>query len=119
MTEFLAELSLIAPPVGEGAYAFVAEDGGCNGWVQFIVRSDTLIEIHRLWTLRPGKGNGSMMLRVVCGLADKHGIEIKLKALPFGRKPFKMSGDELAAWYQRHGFSGTWRKMIRKPQRGL
>ena len=117
MTDFLAELSLIARPVGGGTYAFVAAEGGCNGWVQLIVRSDTLIEIHRLWTLRLGKGNGSMMLRGVCTLADKHGIEIRLKALPFGRKPFKMSGDELAAWYQRHGFTGTGRKLIRKPKK--
>jgi len=59
----------------------VAEDGSCNGWVQFILRSDTRLEIHRLWTLQPRKGNGSMMLRTICALADKHGIEIVLKAL--------------------------------------
>jgi hypothetical protein len=114
--EFLRKLHLIAPSVGGGAYAFMAGPGVCNGWVQIIVRSDVQIEIHRLWTLQPGKGNGAMMLRAVCALADQCGIEIKLKALPFGRKPYRLSADQLCAWYQKYGFEGTRRKMIRKPR---
>lgn len=116
MIEFLNDLKAIAPAAGEGAYAFVAPDGTCRGWVQFIIRSERLVEIHRLWTLHPGKGNGSMMLRAVCELADRHGIEMVLKTLPFGRKPYPLSRQQLLLWYQRHGFEKYGRKLIRRPR---
>ncbi len=115
LPDFLGSLTAVAPAVGLGAYAFVDEDKNCRGWVQFIIRSDTRIEIHRLWTLKPGKGNGAVMLRTVCDLADRHGIEIVLKPLPFGRKPYARTREQLMVWYERYGFSGTLRKMIRYP----
>ena len=116
MHEFLNDLKTIAPAAGEGSYAFVAADGTCRGWVQFIIRSDRCVEIHRLWTLQPGKGNGSIMLRAVCELADRHDIELVLKTLPFGRKPYPLSREQLLVWYKRHGFEAWGRKMIRRPR---
>ncbi len=116
MIEFLNDLNAIAPAAGGGSYAFVAPDHSCRGWVQFIVRSDRTVEIHRLWTLHPGKGNGSMMLRTVCELADRHGIEMVLRTLPFGRKPYPLSRQQLLLWYKRHGFEEWGRKMIRRPR---
>jgi GNAT superfamily N-acetyltransferase len=116
MLEFINDLKIIAPAVGEGSYAFVAPDGSCRGWVQFIIRSDRAVEIHRLWTLQPGKGNGSIMLRAVCDLADRHGIEMVLRTLPFGRKPYPLSREQLQLWYQRHGFEVWGRKMVRRPR---
>jgi hypothetical protein len=116
MLDFLDDLKLIAPRAGGGSYAFVAGDGTCRGWVQFIIRSDRLLEIHRLWTLHPGKGNGSLMLRTVCALADRHRIELVLKTLPFGRKPYPLSREQLQVWYMRHGFEPWGRKMIRRPR---
>jgi len=113
---FASDLALIARPAGGGAHAFLGEDGSCRGFVQIIWDSASEMVIHRLWTLSPGAGNGSMMLRAICELADRHGIAIKLKALPFGRKPYPMDRDRLVIWYQRHGFEGTRRKMIRKPR---
>jgi hypothetical protein len=113
---FVSNLALIARPAGGGAHAFIGEDGSCRGFVQIIWDSASEIVIHRLWTLSPCGGNGSMMLRAVCELADRHGIAIKLKPLPFGRKPYPMNRDQLVIWYQRHGFEGTLRKMIRKPR---
>ena len=116
MHEFLNDLKLIAPAAGEGAYAFVTADGYCRGWVQFIIRSDRLLEIHRLWTLQSGKGNGSIMLRALCDLADRHHVEMVLKTLPFGRKPYPLSREQLQVWYKRHGFEALGRKMIRRPR---
>ena len=115
MDEFLAELTAVAPAAGRGDYAFAGQNGDRRGFVQIIVNSDRQVTIHRLWTPEPGAGNGAIMLRVLCDLADRHGIELKLRPLPFGRKPYPMKRDQLLAWYQRHGFAGTHRKMIRPP----
>jgi hypothetical protein len=112
---FLADLVTIAPPAGLGAYAFKKPDGGCHGFVQFIISSGKSATIHRLWTREPGQGNGSIILRSLCGLADRHGIELKLKVAPIGRKPYPLSKDQLRAWYRRHGFEGDGRKLIRRP----
>jgi hypothetical protein len=116
MVEFFDDLKTIAPAAGEGAYAFVAPNGNCRGWVQIIIRAERTIEIHRLWTLQPGRGNGSMMLRILCALADRHEIEMSLKTLPFGRKPYPLSREQLQVWYRRHGFEALGRKMIRRPR---
>jgi len=115
MDAFLTDLTAIAPAVGQGSYAFVDAQQEVRGWVQLIFHPPGAIKIHRLWTLKPGKGNGSTMLRAVCELADRHGIEILLKPLPFGRKPYPMTREQLLAWYAKHGFEGNHRKMVRKP----
>ena len=116
---FVEDLALVARPAGGGAHAFLGDCGDCKGFVQLIWDSDTQFVIHRLWTLSPGAGNGSMMLRTICELADRHGITIKLKALPFGRKPYRLDRDQLVIWYQRHGFEGTRRKMLRRPRNAV
>jgi hypothetical protein len=113
---FLGALSAIAPNVGEGAYAFPAGDGHCRGWVQFMPESGRQLIIHRLWTLQPGKGNGRHILKTFCDLADQHGVELILKTLPFGRKPYPLLKDHLKMWYERYGFVGTHKKMIRTPR---
>lgn len=113
---FLAALADVAPKAGAGTHAFVDAAGGCRGWVQFIQSDDATVVIHRLWTLQPCNGNGTAMLCAICDLADRHDVEIALKVLPFGRKPYPLTRDQLLAWYQRHGFEGTRRKMTRKPR---
>jgi hypothetical protein len=113
---FLVDLAKIARPAGGGSHAFVDVEGHCRGFVQIIWSSNQQFTVHRLWTLQSGTGNGSMMLRALCDLADRHRIEIVLKALPFGRKPYPMSREQLLMWYQRCGFEGTVRKMLRKPR---
>jgi hypothetical protein len=112
LPEFLGSLALVAPWAGEGAYAFMDADKNCRGWVQLIIRSDQRVEVHRLWT--PGQNNGSMMLKTLCNLADQHGIEIILKPLPFGRKPYPRTREQLMAWYERYGFAGDARTGIRE-----
>jgi hypothetical protein len=111
---FLAALQMIAPAAGRGAYAFTKSGGGCHGYVQFIPRSPRIIEIHRLWTHDPGQGNGKLMLKILCDLADQHRVEITLKVLPIGRQPYPMSREQLRDWYRRSGFEGDRWKLTRK-----
>lgn len=113
---FFAELLTVAPSAGNLSYRFLAPDGGCRGFVQIIDWSSSMITIHRLWTLDPGKGNGGWMLRKLCEIADRHGVTIRLKATPFGRKPYPRSREELRVWYERHGFQKRWWKLIREPR---
>ena len=57
-------------------------------------------------------------LRTLCDLADQHGVELQLKALPIGRKPHPMTREQLKTWYERHGFQGPGWKLMRKPTVG-
>ena len=112
---FFVELRAIAHPAGRGDYKFINADGSHQGFAQFIVDSPRRVAIHRLWTLQPGHGSGSKILRTLCDVADRHDVELMLKVLPIGRVPHPMTTDQLFEWYQRYGFVGTRRKMIRTP----
>jgi hypothetical protein len=114
--EFLVDLRAVAPAAGGGSYAFKKSDGHARGFVQFIINSPSSLIIHRLWTLEPGAGNGSLMLAALCELADRHGVELRLKVVPIGRKPHPLSREQLFQWYHKHGFAGTHKKMIRAPR---
>jgi hypothetical protein len=116
---FLAALSEVAPSAGRGDYKFPKPQGGHYGFVQLIIDSPTSATIHRLWTHEPGHGNGSHMLRTICDLADEHGVELRLKCLPIGRKPHPMSREQLRKWYCDHGFHGDTRKLVRQPLRTI
>jgi GNAT superfamily N-acetyltransferase len=117
VANYLAALAVIAPPAGLGANGFRLPEGGCYGFVQLRVNSSTSVTIFRIWTLQPGQGHGSRMLEQLCDLADRHGVEICLKVLPFGRKPYPKSREQLVEWYQQYGFAGNLRKMVRAPRR--
>jgi hypothetical protein len=116
VADFLAALAAVAPPAGRGDYVFPNADGGSHGLVQFLAHSHREVIIHRLWTHQPGQKSGSIMLRILCTLADEHRVELTLKALPFGRKPYPMSREQLVAWYKRYGFEGTHKRMTRRPR---
>jgi hypothetical protein len=113
---FITELQLVAPAAGRGAYAFAKPGGGCHGFVQFIIHSDRRVVIHRLWTPEPRKGNGSMMMRSLCDLADRHDVEMALKVTPLGRKPYPLSREQLKSWYESFGFGGERWKLLRMPR---
>ena len=54
-----------------------------------------------------GEGGAGAVLDYLTSLADKHGVEIRLSAVPFstggtGRKP--LTKKQLIRWYKRHGF---------------
>jgi hypothetical protein len=114
VANFLAALRTIARPAGQGSYAFADVDR-CMGFVQFIIDSDRRVTIHRIWTLQPGKGDGAVILRNLCALADQHGVELALKVIPIGRKPYPMSRENLKIWYERFGFQGPRWKLVRTP----
>jgi hypothetical protein len=101
---------------GSLQYQFADEAGEAIGFVQIGHPSKKQILIHRIWATSPGQGAGSQMLRTLCDLADLHGVEIVLRPLPFGDKPYPRSIAELQQWYGRFGFSGTAKRMIRTPQ---
>jgi hypothetical protein len=111
---FLQELMAIAPSAGGGHYGFKKPDGHTRGFVQ-LIPSQTGVQIHRIWACEPRSGDGSLMMRALCGLADQHRVEIKLKVIPIGRKPFPMSREQLKDWYATFGFAGERWVMIRKP----
>jgi len=115
MEAFFRDFNAIAPPLGRGDHAFKPGGGEVLGFMQIIQGRGRSIQIHRFWTRSHGKGHGRAMLKALCELADRHGVELQLKALPIGRKPYPMSRDKLFEWYQRYGFVGTKRKLVRKP----
>ena len=116
MNEYLSALGGISVRVNAATFAFNNPDGSRRGFVQFLAGPKNELRLHRLWVLRTGLGHGTSILRSLCELADLHGMEIFLKATPFGEKPYPMPREALAAWYRRHGFEGTKKWMGRKPR---
>jgi hypothetical protein len=116
LADFIEDLVAVAPLAGAGTHAFSDRRGERIGFVQLIPESQRVIRIHRIWALQPHRGDGSAMLKQLCELADRHAMLLKLKALPFGSKPYPLSCAELIHWYKRHGFGGTRRKMFREPR---
>jgi hypothetical protein len=111
---FLHDLIAFAPAAGRGHFAFKDSDGRTLGFVQLIC-TERLVQIHRIWAAHPGTGAGSIMMRTLCDLADCHGVEMKLKVIPIGRKPYPMSRKQLKAWYQRFNFAGPRWILSRQP----
>lgn len=111
---FLQDLIAVAPSAGGGHYGFKKADGLPRGFVQLIC-SERIVQIHRIWASEPGTGAGSIMMRTLCHLADRHRVEMKLKVIPIGRKPHPMSRDQLKSWYQRFDFTGARWILTRKP----
>jgi hypothetical protein len=113
--DFFASLGEVAVPAGRGDYQFKKPDGHLRGLVQFIIASDRKLTIHRIWTPYPREGHGGFMLGTLCGLADRHSVEMELKVLPIGRKPYPLSTQQLFEWYKQFGFVGSTKKMSRIP----
>lgn len=70
-----------------------------------------------LATMFRTKGGGGAALAEALGLADKHGVTLRLEAEPFGDSPL-LSKDQLTAWYNRNGFErvGSTETLERKPK---
>ncbi len=116
---FSDELRAIAPPSGRGDYVFHDASGETLGFAQITATYRDAVTLHRVWVDRPGSSHGTAILRILCELADRHGIGIIIKPLPFGQKPYPLSREQLMVWYGRHGFEGTRRRMVRMPQQPL
>lgn len=50
----------------------------------------------------PRKGGGTQAVKLLCDLADKHGVKITLTAKAY--TDGHMSTDQLKSWYERFGF---------------
>jgi hypothetical protein len=115
LAHFLHDLERISQKLAPSTYAFCAPNSSQTGILQLGHCRENQISIHRLWATPLGLGHGSRMLRAICQLADVHRLEIALKVLPFGAKPYPMDKAALAAWYERHGFAGTRWNLLRRP----
>ena len=112
---FLEALSRAADRVENLHYRFGKEQNP-DGFVQLWPSADHWIQIHRLWTRHPNRGDGSRILEALCALADQHDIGIRLKVLPIGRKPYPMTRSKLKEWYGRFGFEGRRWNVRRLPR---
>jgi hypothetical protein len=114
---FLDDLSSIAPSAERGHFRFCDSAGTTVGFAQLHC-FERQVRIHRLWACKPGGGAGSNMMRTLCELGDRHHVELRLKVVPIGRKPFPMSRQQLRDWYRGFGFAGSGWTLIRKPVAG-
>jgi len=112
LTEFYN--STKANPFGGNEQVFMHENGGGFGAVSMSpdAGEDALLWLESIRAFGYGKGYGNYMLKKVTDMADKHGVTLKLVAIPYGDKP--MTAAKLKAWYRKHGFVGT-KYMVRKP----
>ena len=75
---FARGLAAVTRNAERGHHAFVDSEGVYLGFTQLLWRGDSIV-IHRIWTLKPGKGDGSRIMRILCDLADRHGVVLSLK----------------------------------------
>ena len=65
-----------------------------------------------------GQGFASKVMNKVTGLADKHGVSLRLLAAPFGQQ--SVTDEDLISWYKRAGFEQTdadyGEVLVRQPQ---
>jgi hypothetical protein len=77
------------------------------------------VHLEKLTADQPGSGAGTVALKKITDLADKHGARVTLDAVPQGTN--KVSPARLKAYYERHGFESDGRtenSMTREPVAG-
>jgi hypothetical protein len=62
------------------------------------------LRISGINSLKQGIGSGTRTLKALTDIADKHGVTIELTASPYGDEKMRLNKDQLAEWYERHGF---------------
>lgn len=75
---------------------------------------DGAIWFEKIHSWQEGCGYGSLALDWFCSLADKHQVEIRGSIYSF--QGGRLSMEELAAWYRRHGFTVDGRQIFRPPK---
>ncbi|CAH2601200.1 conserved protein of unknown function [Rhodovastum atsumiense] len=76
------------------------------------------VEMHTLRSLRPRNGQGTEVLRFICGQADACGVTLTLKAWPYATEAVAqpMEQARLIRWYEKFGFRATrYGAMVRPP----
>ena len=91
--------------------------GGVTCRLRGRVMDDASVVIQSLRAGRSRQGAGSAALRLICQVADTHGVTLVLDAIPFVTEavPVAMSPAELAGWYGRFGFVPTGSTGMRRP----
>jgi len=87
-----------------------------NGSKACLTAAGDSIEVTTIWTdpSQRRQGHASKLLKRICELADKVGVELSLRAEPKDSK-IDLNQGQLVAWYGRCGFAGAWNKMSRPP----
>jgi hypothetical protein len=62
------------------------------------------VYISDIMTLEAKNGHANILLKALCGLADKLGVTLTLSAKAYGTDKNFMKMKDLVAWYQRNGF---------------
>lgn len=78
------------------------------------------VHINDIVSYKTGEGHGSVALRRIIDLADKHGVTLDLIAKTYTKD--RLSTKQLVDWYARHGFvrkrgsASDGYEMVRKPK---
>lgn len=78
---------------------------------------DNVLWLKSIRSFNPRHGNATIVMNMVCDIADKYQLDISLAAVPFGNP--KIKKNDLIRWYKTFGFKverGTGDSMIRKPK---
>lgn len=78
-----------------------------------------VLYIERVTSKEKGKGNASATFKKLLGLADKHGIELRLVPQPYGREKGKLNLKQLTDWYTKYGFTDKQGKYLKRPAQTL
>jgi hypothetical protein len=81
---------------------------------------DGAIVVKYVTSMQPqGRGAGKAALNLLCTLADKHAVTLRLVARPVKRGNKRiLTQTQLIAWYERHGFTCVGRTAELKRQPG-
>jgi hypothetical protein len=79
---------------------------GCLITISSGDRPDAVVLKEIISVIEKNVGNGSRALKLICDLADRHGVTIMATVEPFGGTTGEggLSRDELHGWYSRAGF---------------
>jgi len=116
--EFLEGLAAASDRVNGLTYRLVIAETRC-GYVEIGGSTQRWVHVHRLWVSRRSMGDGSVLVRTLCRLADAHRVGLRLNVVPFGPEPYPINRDQLKSWYERHGFQGPRWKLERMPLKHL
>ena len=62
------------------------------------------LRLKTITATEPRSGAGSLVLRRLTRIADKHAVTMELTSSPYGEEKDRISHEKLQAWYQDHGF---------------
>lgn len=68
-----------------------------------VSKFDGSLWIQSISTIEHGKGDASKVLKMVCDIADKHNVVIRMAPEPYGTEK-GLNKTQLINWYKRYGF---------------